>query len=189
MGRTKKPCPGCGEVDRDRKSDEVCDDCKRNLIVGRRLQESVRPTAESIPVFSNDPDYPKVYAGRGAQHKSHVLEPLCELFRLVGKRVLDDATERELYEEIERHQRHTFPDRWYCLPYSDTPVFPTTERMAADRIFLISPEVLAKFREVAERMREEIKRAFAEGEASGRNMLKQLASGKMTVSDFNSAGV
>lgn len=38
-GRTTKPCPGCGKVDRFRKPDEVCRDCKEALVEAARYRK------------------------------------------------------------------------------------------------------------------------------------------------------
>ncbi len=37
MGRTTKPCPGRGEVNRYRKADAVCDGCVALMADGRHL--------------------------------------------------------------------------------------------------------------------------------------------------------
>ena len=35
---SSKPCPGCGQVVADRKEKDLCDDCRRQLARGRRLE-------------------------------------------------------------------------------------------------------------------------------------------------------
>jgi len=39
MGRTRKPCPGCGVVDPKRKADQVCSKCNYALQIGRKFLE------------------------------------------------------------------------------------------------------------------------------------------------------
>ncbi len=45
MSRTKKPCPGCGEVSPRRAADEVCHECAKKLREHKELSESIEKLA------------------------------------------------------------------------------------------------------------------------------------------------
>ena len=76
MAHTKKPCPGCGQVDRGRKPDQVCDDCRQKLTRVAEIEaecDALRATVANAlavatkpctPVFSRE----VVYRLGSAQH-------------------------------------------------------------------------------------------------------------------------
>lgn len=185
MGRTRKPCPGCGRADHDRKPDSVCDRCKRDLIVADELRKRVMDDPEKVLISCHDPGYPSIHFGRNASHKSDALGVLCELAGLVGEEPIPHNIAQRHWKEVDSMRRFGSWGAWYGQRGYQCEVFPTTTRMAADRIILIRQDVLEKLKDLRGKMIEELKHAFAAGEASGRNMLKQLSTGKLSIGDFN----
>ena len=46
MGRTRKPCPGCGEVDPQRSADDVCHSCNRKILAYDSLKNQLKVYSE-----------------------------------------------------------------------------------------------------------------------------------------------
>lgn len=54
---SSKPCPGCGEVNRHRKADELCWECKETLKFAKKLQEefALVPDNKTVVVYGERP--------------------------------------------------------------------------------------------------------------------------------------
>ena len=181
MGYTKKPCPGCGKVYGNRAADEVCWQCRRKIDgfdamsveteeLRRRVEGAGRAT-EPVNVASPWFNFPRGGAG-------WVETPLA-LRQAVTALVVELA--KPLSTGKAGNGRHL--PRLHVFDHSETlrgacfvPVEMTDTAVEALRTFdrLMGEALLA---------------AEARGAEKGRSLLHQLASGDVTIHEFNESSV
>lgn len=154
------PCPGCGQKDQWRKKHEYCDDCQRLL----------KDAYEALELKGNKKDVVTVLIPKASHwikyipHPGSQDDPRGAIHRLA-------LCAGEVLPAVNWDQKHERLDD-ECSSSSCLAV-----RMPRD--------VYTAIKEVIATLHDSIDKAFKDGRQEGMNHLKQLATGDMTVKEFN----
>lgn len=83
--RTKKPCPGCGEVDIWRKADEVCRECKIKISRFDELEKETKKKSEVFVYFGERYHWNKYIHTRGGLESSDLMKAFHRLALAASK--------------------------------------------------------------------------------------------------------
>ena len=163
MAKTRKPCPGCGRVPTLgrlswRNANSVCDRCRRILDEADRTRDESDAKAQGeVLVYVDEPYIPH---GDG-RPKYGVGRRFTEVVMSVGKDVprLGYESHRPLFRSADRSTR--------C----GSARIPINFAAAIKRLWRDTEKALGA--------------AYAQGHEDGQNLLAQLATGELTVQDFN----
>lgn len=167
MARTKKPCPGCGEVDPYRSAAEVCGDCKRKLKNEKHLREALEKEPDLLLLkFSSTYHWNPGFYGRytvNSDVRIILARAFTDLVRCISGRVSLQAGVGHNEYLMERGVGSKLDHIWDGGP--DSCVRVTAEQQIAVRRL---------FRAIDEALRS----AYGEGVEHGENFLQQLAGGR-----------
>lgn len=167
MPRTTKPCPACKEVVSYRKADDVCLECQKLISEAREQRERLnakgagKMDAVAIPKAAHwlQTIY---YANRG-EYK------LQRAFLALAVAIGEKNSAKQDWNEIQP-----------LIEKQDS----VNVGSGAD-LFRFKPGVLKAFRAVYAQVIEDTYFAYRDGKEAGQNLLRGLASGDMTVKEFN----
>jgi len=183
--RTRKPCPACHEVHPGRAADEVCYECKKLLEDGRKArQASARNIQYEDRVFVHVPRhrhwFPSFYHGT-ADRDDTLRDLMADLIRLVTREeVIEHRPASAEYLTGPEFSIHQIDRSQHFLPrYAGWEDDSSAPARTASR------EAVALIRGLYTAIGESRERAYKTGRAHGQNLLLQLASGDLTVKEFN----
>lgn len=175
--RTKKPCPGCGQVDPYRPADKVCSDCHTKL---RRSEK----TDKELEAAAKQPG----------------LVPVSLPWAIHAYPYIPDCRDRETGREPDREFYTAADVLLRCSGvYAPTvrvfssqcdPVFPYPKntwnhQSGSGTVLHIEEPVLAQWRALFNAVVAMVETAHRNGEQEGSNMLARLARNEVSVADFN----
>lgn len=200
MRRQKKPCPGCGAVDRERKAEEVCTDCAHAIKKWREHIASVQERKDLTTVGLKGAShwYPQFYFGGPrasieglSETRSEIGKLFWELGRVISVTALDWKDIRptdvlplyfrpDVREPLKKGASHR---ERIDYPASDgsgggCETYGKIETRALD--------ILRKLWDHAARFAE---MAYFGGVQDGRDIIFQMARGEMSVSELQEADV
>lgn len=168
MSRTRKPCPGCHE-ERDRNSDEVCEDCKKLLqeAIDARARKNRRADTEIVGVPFAAHGFPYIHR-IGSDLNTEVRESFFALAELLGSEITERffGAKTSMVDLSEDRFNNSSPHPWY-LPKGLAAI--TTRLYAA----------ITRGAEVA----------YEEGKTEGHQLIVGLATGRTSIDEFNAATV
>jgi hypothetical protein len=179
MSRTKRPCPGCGQVKPWRAASEVCADCKVLLDEGRKARERAatvpRGTELAVLPFAPHrlgyiPHFWQPFLGE--RHKSAdavIQQAIFDLASMFGEQVE--------WRDVRRSNQQ--------------PLAPVTmDGHGGNNTYWKVPIGL---RDILTRLYEAVqagaKHAYEEGKHDGHSLLIGLATGQTSIEDFNKATI
>lgn len=170
MTRTRKPCPACGEVCQFRPAAEVCGGCKGLLKDGdkyRKLAKQAKNKPYGIPQSAHSLPYIK-YASRGfgddVDHQRNFQQALFSLLGDIGGPLPTNA------------------------PWNEKPLLVGYSReYSGSATVMLRTSVADLLRDMYEAVQGMTVHAYNEGHSRGSNMMMGLASGEVSVNDFNEA--
>ena len=181
--RTRKPCPGCGQVKRYRPAAEVCAECKEDLglartVHDRRLREASGESGKRAfrvaePGWAHS--YPYVYCGQGGSDAGERFRRAFDVLvtALAEPTVLGDVPElidEEGVTHLDRGvERLVEGDRSY--DQGELVLLPEAVGPALRELYAAVQGVAAE--------------ALENGCEEGRQLLVGLATGRLSVGDFN----
>jgi hypothetical protein len=166
---TTKPCPSCREVDRWRKSDEICGSCKKLIEDGKTFRQFVKESDATEVVNVPDPgrshDYPYIY--RGGERGREFASAFHKLVWLLAKPVQPDQQAKHLITApLGRDGGHY---------YGQCAAIQKGARELLDAVYQSAMLMVLD--------------AYKEGKDDGISLLNQLASGEMSVDKFNERAI
>jgi hypothetical protein len=175
-GSTWDPCPACKVGDRLRPRDGICSDCRRVLDNAklRAAEAAEKPSEEQRRLYFLQE---RAYALPYLPHQgSSDRDALARAFWALGQLLSEPS---EAYSPPENEERKLPPDA-YLWPF---------EKHGRPYEWRICRSMLPPHRDALHELfslvRGALERAYAEGFESGRNLLAQLASGSITMDQFN----
>lgn len=196
MSRTRKPCPGCGEIDRYRPATEVCESCRELMDAGREFHERLRAEAETgerraygVAPVTRDHDWPRIFAGGGFSNDPAraFARAFSRLVRLIGEEIPTKLVPQDKHDVIngrwemthkaERAARRLVP----ALAQSDA------GRGSLSECVLLLPEVARALSDLYASANAIAVRSQRDGEERGYSILTGLATGRLSVGEFNEA--
>jgi hypothetical protein len=158
---SQKPCPGCGEIRSNRRASEVCRHCKEDLAYARRVRQDLAAAGETIIVSFGDRDYANEYIYTRDTESGHRLRRL--MF--------------ELAKSV------SVPANVY---HADVKNLLGEDDGASMRVYASMKTETARvipilYKAIQEALRSE----YEAGKADGHSLLMQLASGDLSISDFD----
>jgi len=158
-GQSTKPCPGCGQIGCYRKSNEVCNDCKLKIKRSEFLEKELTKLTddEIIVTFGRASHWNKyLHTHSGAGRN------LMDIFQ----RIAESASRESMIKK------------------SDYVLLGKIDSFAEQ--YSVMPKKLA---DAIKDLRIDVEKAIEEeykcGKKDGQNLLHQLASGDLSVNDFN----
>lgn len=180
MARTTKPCPGCGQIDRYRAADKVCQDCKKKLVRIEAIEaEAAELRATVAASLSADTKPHRLHMPEKAYGMVGVNNRLADSIAYTNLRATTEAMFLALLAPLDRGRvdewRHNTP-----LPASGDQYLPpdlrhveaTDEGATASRLWWKSLNAWSQA-------------CYGAGVEDGRDLLGQLAAGEMTVTQVN----
>lgn len=168
MARTRKPCPGCGEVVARRGAQEVCWRCRELLAEAMANRELLSKRVDLAVATICPARGIRLPFGQIPERECAVLEAAME------------ALERAA---VEGPEVRGVDESGVCES-----MFRSVEGLGrgyAEERFLVDRSLLEAFRALQTAFWDAVRAAYRKGRRSGANLLKGLASGEMTVSEFN----
>jgi hypothetical protein len=164
--RTRKPCPGCGEVDGRRPADAVCREC-RALLAWARAERGER-RARSRIVFCR-PWAPHALKYLGSEEEARAFQRA--YWCLVGQ--VSEAAPPGVFPSFDRGG---LMHRITADGFS-----------SGDDYRLADARVLARLRRLYLLAVRTVEAARREGRTAGRRFVSELATGERTAQDYNEA--
>jgi hypothetical protein len=179
--RSSKPCPGCGETDKRRRVDELCDDCKGTLALATALERLLRSRVAEGEVVRRVPEVNWSHWLPYVQHEhpersNAVSEAFLTLAFAIGERISADV-----------------PGQHYGIeptPLDDTKLDtrkPLVPGSSGGEVALLLPS--RKIADALDVLYMAIQRlgvdAYNQGLTEGANLLMQLHAGAVTLDDFD----
>lgn len=193
---TRKPCPGCGEVDRCRPADAVCSKCAQAIKNWNAYKERLEsPGAEMVTVGLKGAYhwYPMFYFGDRSHcdELSELRETLARAFPELGEGLCEDVVPEKAWDYTA-----LFPDMQYKVPDPDhkkgtpgpqTLDYPCSKggtSCGVEKYGLIRKDRLELLRKLWDATARFTELAYLTGLKEGKDLLKQLASGGITVAEL-----
>lgn len=168
MARTRKPCPACGEVCQFRPAAEVCRDCKGLLADGEKYRQlSEESGCEPYQIPQSTYNFPYI------QHTSQSF----------GEGSFEKDFQRAIFDVLDAIAG-PLPSN---VPYTHEELFRSNSRGERKTTVMLQPQVVEPLRAMYQAVQGIAIHAFDEGKARGSNLLMQLASGDVGLSEFNEA--
>lgn len=166
---SKKPCPGCGQVDPYRKIDEVCRDCKRNLREVAWLRKALEEANAG-----------RLVAKLGA--KSHWNRYFTVRYPRRGNYEIGSALQRAIYHTCLAGSVPSGSDR-------DSPYLMKKERehFATDGSHIyraVTQEFFDAVQVLMDTIDEALSQSFAAGQEDGQRFLLDLAEGNVSINKY-----
>lgn len=158
---SQKPCPGCGEVRSNRRASEVCRHCEKDLAYARRVRQELAAAGEAIIVSFGDRDYANEYIYTRDRESGPRLREL--MFRLAKS---TSVPVNVYHADVEN-----------LLGKDDGPSMRVYASMKTETARVIP----MLYKAIQEALRAE----YEAGKADGHSLLMQLASGDLSISDFD----
>ena len=161
MGRTKKPCPGCGEVDEYRPATEVCGCCKSLMKDGRKFRRQCHQRIGGwvqMPAFWHSLPYIHYARKPGEEFQK-------AFFDLVVA----------LAAEIPSNE------------WAATELLPGGHHYSNGEGVYLLPADLDRLRDLYQAVIDIAESAYQEGVEKGQRFIEGLISGKTTIEKFNNA--
>jgi len=185
---TKKPCPGCGQVDRSRKADEVCSACSAAIQGWDKHVESLRVQAtagecEFVRLSEMPYAWPSFYFGGG---------PRCHLPGFDDMREkLTDVLHNLSHRMCEPIPGNTYLGQTSQLIEKPEYDFPMSDGMHGwfSIVARVSKTDLKLLRDLWFTTAEFAHLCFLAGREDGRNLLLEIASGEISPQEFAQADV
>lgn len=172
---TKKPCHGCGQA-AWRNVDEVCSDCKDILRVGRAVKLKSGVGVEKGKMFRLTKDWPTIYAPTGDPDTTKNLKKAFEeLARASLKPVLSG---KKPYDKDVAE----LPPSGGLVTY-----FSTFDEAAT--VWTGTKRVVDAISKLDLSLRKALLVVHKDGERKGSDLLMQLASGKISISELTEATI
>jgi hypothetical protein len=193
--KTRKPCPGCGQVIHGREAEKVCVDCRRAIDSWNKHIATIKAAPDQCMVLLKGVYhwYPMFYFGG----------PRCSIFELDEMR----GELAEFFEELAtrlcshivewQDARGEKPEELFPVPdvrkplktgqnYAEPVGYPAThgESSYHDKTGLIDRRNLELLRGLWDRTARFTDLAYIAGLTDGRNLLLQLSSGALSVDDL-----
>lgn len=182
MSRTRKPCPGCGDVSPYRAASDVCSKCRENLdVVLPALLERVekqegdrKPFVHHTTGHWNPRFYGKyefLWPGTHAV-QDKLGDSFNDLVEVVGHRpVAGSSWKVPRLLDISQLQTHT----QYEMGYGPAP----------ERVILIYPEQRIAFQRMFAAIEEALASTFAQGKVEGQEVIQQMLTGELSMKEMN----
>lgn len=171
MSRTRKPCIGCGEVHPYRPADKLCHDCARDLQLGQRLRKKIKAGKADVKIYKVAEYgwshwYPYIHVG----HSGEAGDEFRRAFDLVVTQSSDPAEIGSIDTEI---------------------LVPANNFTTSDQQYPVSmkPELAEGLRRLYLAVQSIADEAYKNGKADGCDLLNGLASGEMSVKEFNERSI
>jgi hypothetical protein len=184
MAYTKKPCPGCGQVDRDRKADEVCRQCRQTLDHVAEIEaegERLRATVADALLVATTPRtlyFPDSFYGIGENRDAISKSPEYQSFALATAAMIKALTAPS--------DRGRKPER-YRADAVPAPCSYSLREGGREHHGVIEASDTASqaMRQWWKDLQTFARTCFAAGVNDGRDLLGQLASGTITLDQLN----
>lgn len=181
MGRTRKPCPGCGEVCQNRAADDVCSDCRLSFDALATLRKEIDRAIDNgyaMPVKLHGAKHWQPWICSDCDEVQDLFLKLC---RAIGVRAwyrterwgyahsamaIERDTEGLKFDQ-KRSGRSERPDEQYLIPVGAVSILPELYRAIGD---------------LADQQ-------YLRGHQEGRDLLMSLQAGSITVDDFNNQAI
>lgn len=174
-GFTNKACPGCGELGR-RKQNEVCHDCKKILKWAKQQAKELNKTHKSF-LFPEQPHWLPYLP-----HLSY--EKKTDLRRSFHKLVLE--AKQNAWTKVESDRTDWRPDSHLEHDVSEPLIVLGQDRGDNPRRIVVLESGEAKaLQDLYIEINASLKDAYVEGLDEGTNMLRQLATDRITNEEFN----
>lgn len=176
MSRTKKPCPGCGEVNRYRPAAEVCHTCQEHIKLGKQAIAEAKKTGPGNVWVRGYHGTPYVHRGsigwRGDPDCRDIGKALGKVFKSIAvpSQGRDTAVDEDVFTldvKIAARMRIDQGNNWHQPD------------------FQVPAEFLDAIRELYVDLCHVTAHAYEEGKQDGRNILDGLASGEISVRELN----
>ncbi len=175
MTRTQKPCPGCGEVDRYRKANKVCSDCRNQLDGYDSMHRLISSTADAqLYVYSSTYHWNRNFYGKFRLPAfSDVRRDLDRAFHDLVGCVSGPVAPNE-------HCRDYLLRQGAKAPGSDSNVYGN----GPDDLVRLTPETRVAFRRLFELIIEALEAVSIDAYEHGQDFLEQLAKGEVSLADY-----
>lgn len=173
---TYKPCHGCGQKDRYRAVNEVCNDCKAALRAGRAVVQETETQAEKGLLFRLTQEWPGFYIPSGHAETGQNLRRAFEKLARAALRAV--RSKKDPYSQGVESLPPTSDLCHYFSTHDPKATLWTGTRRVADAITELDLHVrksLAIAREI--------------GERDGSDFIMQIARGKLSINDLNEATI
>lgn len=190
---TTKPCPGCKEVYRDRKADEVCDSCKRLIQEALKQRElDAKEKEDGVALFQVPWFWPDFYqaAGVSVGGRRGVDEAFNQVQKAFADALIGVGEHMVCGDFLPRPglRRGDSPEYWQQR--RGEVIFP--EKMAgrtngARSLLKARRSSVEKIVALDTAVRQALGEVAKSAYENGHSLLAGLASGKMSVQDFNAA--
>jgi len=186
--RTKKPCPGCGEGGWLRDVTKVCGYCQELLDEARAGRKAILETGnrEVVPIPDTNYMCPAYYTGSGSSahpvmktkeqdDTKELQNAMVELARVVGE-IAPHAERNEKHRTMYSQAKGYYSTKWSALGgMGRCPI----------EHYLVKTEVVDAMTRLDLAIRQIIDRSFYEGRQDGVSIIKNLASGELSINEFN----
>lgn len=167
MRQAKKPCPNCGNYDPWRKSTEICRECKSLIRDGNCFRQELKKRINLVPSFLYEAYYlnDTYYHCGGSKEINEARKAIYDLALSIS---MDDPNNKGDYRKdpfmLGGNSSHTGSPANSVL----------VDKTALDAIIRLNNAI-----------KKLTKSAYSKGHREGRDLLKQLASGDITINDMN----
>lgn len=187
---TRKPCPGCGKSDRQRRVDEVCHDCATAIKNWNAYVTRVKDSPEGVHVTLKGAIhwYPRLYSlpHRTNKELDEVRHDLDTLFPAFGEHLCSERLSWGDSRGVEALEM--FPARDVRRPlekgqqYRERVLYPVYKGEGSNResVALIDKASLEFLQALFDRTARYGHLSYLAGVADGRDLLMQLAAGEIT---------
>lgn len=178
MPGTYKPCPGCREKGY-RRADSVCDPCKELLRLGLGVKAEAESKTEPSILYRLPSEWPNIYYPSDSDSEPDLHGKLHTAFLALAQAALRRAkTQIKPYDE----KVQELPPEGGNVRY-----FSTYDERAS--VWTGSARIAAAITKLDTVVRAAVLDAYRTGERSGQNLLKQIASGTVTIAELNEAHI
>lgn len=157
---TKKPCPGCGKVDRYREADKVCKSCQHLIKRAKDLQEEEAPRDSVFVRFSAVHHWNEYIYTRGAFASEIIMKAFVRLALAASVPSLNEAWED-----------------------GDLYILGKLSSGSADR-YLMNKEIAEAIKDLRFIAQDLIDSVYKKGKEDGHNLLMRLASGDISPNEY-----
>lgn len=194
--RQSKPCPGCGATGEYRLVDQVCDDCKRVLKAARTHEQYAADLLKAgkeliaLPASDSKHWWPSFYQGKAsASNENHAARKslayaLAELSTLSGEFTHACKSEEKNAGKL-THEEYSI----YGAGCSTRECWQGRNTWSGGRLYLFNPRVAELFRIIYDAIGLSLELTDADGRRAGNNLLMELATGQLSIDEFNAAYV
>lgn len=192
--KQSKPCPGCGATGQYRLVNSVCDKCKVVLEHARKHEEYAADLLKdgkeliALPCSESVHWWPSFYQGSSHfSNENHAARKslayaLAELSTLAGELIYAPELDENGAGKL-THEEYSI----YGTGHSTRECWQGLHTWSGGRLYLFNPRVAELFRIIYDSIGLSLSLTDADGRRAGNNLLMELATGELSIDEFNEA--